>query len=200
MQDSFLDDLRRPRPDPGGGAAAAHTALLGMALGEKIILVERRRAGVGETDDCPWEKLGREVNRLTAHFTDLRDEDVQAYHALAVALRAGGDAALLEDALEGAIHCPFKIMSASREALILVGEIGRCCRPFLVADVLVACELLGAALRAAYHIGSANLPLIEEKAFSDRWFLELLHEHDMGKATLADVRARLEVRRVSGGG
>lgn len=199
MQDSFLDDLRRPRPDPGGGAAAAHAALLGLALGEKIILLERKRAVGGEPDDCPWKRFGGEVDRLTAHFLSLRGEDVQAYHALAVALRVRGDAALLREALDSAIHCPLKIMKASREALVLVGEIGRCCRTFLVADVLVACELLGAALRGAYHIGSANLPLIEEEALSDKWSLELVREHDVGRATLADVRASLEVRRASGG-
>jgi formiminotetrahydrofolate cyclodeaminase len=199
MQDSFLDDLRRPRPDPGGGAAAAHAALMGMALGEKIILLERNRSPGKESYDCPWERLGREGNRLTAHFMGLRNEDVQAYHALAVALRAKEDPIPVQHALDDAIRCPLKIMRASREALMLVGEIGRCCRSFLVADVLVACELLGAALLAAHHIGSANIPLSEETAFREKWSFELSHELDLGKATLTEVRARLEVRHGSGG-
>ena len=43
--DSFLQELAQARPDPGGGAAAAFGARLGLALLEKVVQLEggRRR-------------------------------------------------------------------------------------------------------------------------------------------------------------
>ena len=46
MHDSFLEALARPEPVPGGGAAAAHGACVGLALLEKIVLVELRRSDI----------------------------------------------------------------------------------------------------------------------------------------------------------
>ena len=37
MVDSFIDALAKPKPVPGGGAAAAYGASVGLALLEKIV-------------------------------------------------------------------------------------------------------------------------------------------------------------------
>jgi formiminotetrahydrofolate cyclodeaminase len=201
MADSFLDDLRRPRPDPGGGAAAAHGALLGMALVEKIALVEQRRAsrknGEDHTDHT-WEALLRQALRLQVVFTRLRAEDVQAYHALAEVLKAGDDPDRLQDALDTAVQCPLRIMESSREALTLVEDAGKRCRQYLVADVLVACEFLGAAVEGAHHIAMANIPLVESPSVRERWLSELSQELVRGRERLAGVRAILEERNAAG--
>ena len=43
MDSAFLKALAQGRPDPGGGAAAAHSAALGLALLEKVCQLEHRR-------------------------------------------------------------------------------------------------------------------------------------------------------------
>lgn len=191
--DAFLDALRRPQPDPGGGSAAAHGALLGLAILEKIFRLEQRRCRAGSDEAQAWrEGLGR-VAELTGIFVDLRERDVRAYHGLAEALaRRDRDAGSLVDALEEAIACPFAIMGRAEEAFDLVAEVGKGCRRFLVADVLVACELLGAALLGAFHIASANLPLMPAKAAHGEWLGRLAAARARGEQRLVRLRAELE--------
>ena len=45
MSASFLDQLARARPDPGGGAAAAFSAGVGLALLTKVIRLEKSGPG-----------------------------------------------------------------------------------------------------------------------------------------------------------
>lgn len=200
MPGSFLEDLRRPRPDPGGGSAAAHGALLGIALAEKIVLIEQRRSAPRVSEFDFWEGLRMEASRLSDLFTWLRTEDVLVYRQLAEALRSGVDGSRLQSALTEAIRCPLGIMRGTWEALDLMEAAGSRCKPFLVADVLVACEFLGAALFSAHHIARANLPLIREPSHRDRWLAELTAELDRGRERLDRVRTVLEDRHAAGSG
>jgi formiminotetrahydrofolate cyclodeaminase len=199
MVDSFLDELRRPRPDPGGGAAAAHGALLGIALAEKIIQLESKRAADNNSGTGLWGGHLREVSRLTLQFTRLRSEDVEAYQNLAEALRSGEGGTRLHDALVGAIRCPVEIMRQARGALDLIEDVGKRCRRFLVADVLVACEFLGVALHSGCHIAKANLPLMEDLPSRGMWLGKVNRERDRGSRRLDAVRAVLEERNAAGG-
>lgn len=199
--ESFLDDLKRPQPDPGGGAAAAHGALLGMALLEKILLIERKRMSAREGDEhlnCIWESSLQKALELQAAFVRLREEDVKAYHELAEAIRALARAERLHVVVERAICCPLRIMECSREALAIVEAAGLSCRRHLVADVLVACEMLGAALAGASHIAVANLPLIRSAAVRAKWLSDLNGELARGKEVMAHVRGVLEQRNAAG--
>jgi formiminotetrahydrofolate cyclodeaminase len=200
MVDTFLDDLRQPGPDPGGGAAAAHGALLGIALAEKIVRLERKRFVGTHPGSGLWDDHLREVGRLTASLARLRSEDVHAYHGLAEALRGSGDEARLRGALVAAVECPLHIMRDARGGLDLIEDVGKRCRRFLVADVLVACEFLGAALLSASHIAMANLPLMEDLSFHGMWLEKLNRERGLGSLRMDAVRAALEVRNAAGGG
>ena len=158
--DPFLQELARPRPDPGGGAAAAYGANLGLALLEKVVRLEGRRrpqpqgeAGLG------WETALTRLRRLAETLVRLREEDVRAYFELTAA-RASGDPARLAAAVAEAVDCPRRIMQQSREALELLAWAGERCQKHLVSDLLVAGEFLGAALRGASHIAGANLALV----------------------------------------
>jgi hypothetical protein len=48
-------------------------------------------------------------------------------------------------------------MEEAHDALLLAREAGEHCKGHLVADILVALQLLRAGWRGAYHIASANL-------------------------------------------
>ncbi|MEJ2366607.1 MAG: cyclodeaminase/cyclohydrolase family protein [Deltaproteobacteria bacterium] len=52
MVDQFIDDLARPKPVPGGGAAAAHGACVALALLEKayVRFAQARTFGKGKTE------------------------------------------------------------------------------------------------------------------------------------------------------
>lgn len=162
--DSFLHELAQARPDPGGGAAAAYGANLGLALLAKVVRLEgqRRPKPEGEAHRT-WEAVLAQVRRLAASLERLRAEDVQAYVNLTAA-RACGDGARLASAVREAVDCPRRIMEQAAEALELLAWAGERCRQHLVADLLVAGEFLGAALRGAYYIAGANLSLVALEA------------------------------------
>jgi formiminotetrahydrofolate cyclodeaminase len=158
--DPFLKQLAQARSDPGGGAAAAYGAGLGLALLEKVVRLEgRRRPNPEGVPTRAWEEALTRLRLLAETLAHLRGEDVRAYFELTAA-RASGDAARLADAVQEAVACPRQIAAQALEALKLLAWTGEHCQRHLVSDLLVAGEFLGAALRGALHIAAANLPLV----------------------------------------
>ncbi|MGP8049622.1 MAG: cyclodeaminase/cyclohydrolase family protein [Desulfobaccales bacterium] len=161
---AFLKRLARAQPNPGGGAAAAFGARLGLALLEKVARLEGQRpvnpaAGPG----LAWEETLARLRRLADLLGGLQERDVQAYARLAAA-QAAGDAERLTAAAQEAVGCPEEIARQAAEALKLLAWAGERCRRHLLSDLLVGCEFLGAALRGAHHIAGANLPQVGNAA------------------------------------
>ena len=177
MDSAFLKALAQARPDPGGGAAAAHSAALGLALLEKVVQLEFRRQGPQRNPGIPWSDLLVRVRLVAAALLRLQTEDVQAYFRLTRA-RSTGDPIELASALEAAVACPLRIMQQAQEGLVLLAQSGAGCALHLVADLQVAGELLGGAFRGAYHIARANLPLMrpdDRRAVWDEDLSRTLH-------------------------
>jgi formiminotetrahydrofolate cyclodeaminase len=190
MSSSFLQALAQPRPDPGGGAAAAHAAALGLALLEKVVRLEQQRPGWEEKCGFPWDDLLARVRKAAEGLARLQEEDVQAYDHLARA-RTKGDPGDLAAALEEAMACPRRIMQQAREGLDLIARVGARCKPHLVSDLLVACELLGAAWRGAHHIAQANLPLMRDRSGREARARELAHTLAAAEIGFLQVRTGL---------
>ena len=155
MSDSFLEALAAPKPIPGGGAAAAHGACVGLALLEKIVLVELKRGHV--TSDYSWSDLLEEVKASSSTLLQLRDEDGRAYVRFAKAKTFGDSEEEVLEALKGAVESPIKIMEEARRGLELVARAGKQCKAHLLSDLLVVCELLRAAINGTHRIAQANL-------------------------------------------
>ena len=66
MDSAFLKALAQARPDPGGGAAAAHSAALGLALLEKVVQLEQRRRFPEEDAGPFWADLLAQVRLVAA--------------------------------------------------------------------------------------------------------------------------------------
>jgi formiminotetrahydrofolate cyclodeaminase len=190
MESAFLQALAQARPDPGGGAAAAHSAALGLALLEKVVKLERQRPRSEEWVGFPWDDFLRRVRRVATALLRLQEEDVQAYFHLTQA-RASGDPGRLAAALEEAISCPLRIMQQAQEGLALISQGGARCKPHLLSDLLVACELLGAACRGAHHIARANLLLMSRSARRTVWAEDLAHTLKAAGAVEQQVLAEL---------
>lgn len=159
MLDSFIDALARPKPVPGGGAAAAHGACVGLALLEKIVQVEIQRSR--DYSGPEWKNLLQEVKKSSTALLQLRDEDGKAYLRFAQAKTFGKGKTEVFKALEQAIECPINIMEEANEAINYVARAGMHCKDHLVSDLLVVCELLRATINGAHRIAQANLNLME---------------------------------------
>ena len=193
MESSFLEALAKGRPDPGGGAAAAHSAALGLALLSKVVQLEHRRQTPEGEPGFPWGDLLARVRVVAAALLRLQTEDVRAYFKLTQA-RTSGDPIEMAGALEEAVACPLRIMQQAQEGLALLARGGAGCALHLVADLLVACELLGAAFRGAHHIARANLPLMPQDSRRAVWDEDLSHTLDALEAEFQQVRAELSRR------
>jgi formiminotetrahydrofolate cyclodeaminase len=190
MDSSFLKALALARPDPGGGAAAAHSAALGLALLEKVVRLEHQRRGPARNPGFPWDDLLARVSVVSAALLRLQEEDVKAYCQFARA-RTSGDPESRDAALEEAVACPLRIMQQAQDGLALMAQVGAGCGVHLISDLLVACELLGAAFRGAHHIARANLPLMPRDFKRAVWAEELTLTVSAVEAELQQVRAEL---------
>jgi formiminotetrahydrofolate cyclodeaminase len=191
MSASFLDQLARARPDPGGGAAAAFSAGVGLALLTKIIRLEKSRPYNQEPLATFWTEKLAETRRLVRIFQRLRQADVEAYLTMAQALSVRQQGSNLQRAVEEATRCPWQIMGQVLVALDLIGEAGAHCRHHLLSDLLVATELLGGSLQAAYHIAAANLPLINTTIKQKEWAKRLSQASHQGLEATLRVRSQL---------
>ena len=192
MSSSFLQELAKPQPNPGGGAAAAYGALVGAALLAKVVKLEVRRSRNSEAHRLFWgERLGQ-VRLLWEELDHLKDADVRAYMNLARARRREGWD--LTAALEEAIDCPRRIMAGARQGLREVAAAAEKCRPHLISDLHVAGEFLGAALFGACRIAAANIPLIASLEIRQNHAGDLEAIFHQGKDALQEVRRLLAAR------
>jgi methenyltetrahydrofolate cyclohydrolase len=191
MNASFLEQLAQARPDPGGGAAAAYSAGVGLALLTKIIRLEKSRPYNDASQGKFWAEQLAETRRLTRIFQQLRQVDVEAYLTMAQALSVRQQGSNLQRAVEEATRCPWQIMEQALVALGLVAAAGAQCRRHLLSDLLVATELLGGALQGAYHIAAANLPLIRAAARRTEWAGRLSQASHNGLEATLRVRSQL---------
>lgn len=194
MTPSFLKDLARAQPNPGGGAAAAYGALLALALVEKVLGLEDRRRPPEENPLSPWERQLKRLSYLSASLSQLQEEDVQAYLNLARARKEGVRDPQLLAAVKQAIRVPREIMARAQAGLEAVAWAGQRCRRHLVSDLGVAVEFLAAALNGAYHIACANLPLVAETALRRQLADDLAEMARRGQETLMKVRTELAAR------
>ncbi len=171
MHDSFLEALARPEPVPGGGAAAAHGACVGLALLEKIVLVELRRSDI--PSESRWQNLLEEVRRSSSTLLQLRDEDGEAYVRFARARTFGKGAEEILDLLKQAVESPMAIMKEAKSNLDLVARAGNHCKGHLLSDLLVVCELLRAAINGTHRITQANLGFMPDGSLLNSYVNEL---------------------------
>ena len=157
MDDPFLVALAKPEPVPGGGAAAAHGAVVGFALLEKIVRIELQRGEITARSRESWEELLEQVCSSAEILRTLRDEDGRVYMRFAEARISGLDPNKILSALKEATGSPMKIMEAAHHGLSFVSQVGRNCKFHLLSDLLVVCELFQAAIHGAYQIARANL-------------------------------------------
>ncbi|MEW6659926.1 MAG: cyclodeaminase/cyclohydrolase family protein [Thermodesulfobacteriota bacterium] len=193
MSASFLDQLSQPRPDPGGGAAAAFGGMVALALLEKVAQLEAQRPAHQGQRPVWEEKLGQ-IGQLAADLDRLREEDVRAYAQMAQVRASGSRGQEWQEAVAYALQVPQEIMARAEEALTLVAWAGARCRKHLVSDLQVAREFLMAALQGAYHIARANLPLVAEEARRQEFSRQLAEAENRGRQVFQEAGSALAAR------
>lgn len=158
MMSSFMNELSKPQPVPGGGGAAAQGALNALALLTKVIALETIREGLSPDQKEAWRLLDQRARDLRQGLLRLRRRDGQAYLRW---VRHRGSVAEGEYARVMA-EVPGQIIERSGEVLELIPQVGVMSRNHLRPDLLAAAELLRGAGLAAARIALANLSQIRD--------------------------------------
>ena len=198
MDDSFLTALAKPKPIPGGGAAAAHGALVGFALLEKIARVEVQRQELTPETTRMWHQLLDQVCSSAKTIETLRDEDGKGYMRFAEARSSDGKENETIAALEEATESPIKIMGATHDGLSGVTVVSKHCKAHLLSDLLVVCELLQAAIQGGYHIAQANLLSMDDSSRKGEYQKELSRLRERCQESMEQVKNSI-LARVAGG-
>jgi formiminotetrahydrofolate cyclodeaminase len=146
---SFIDEVARATPAPGGGTSA------GVAAGLAAALVEMAAQLAGETT------AASRSNELRTHALELAERDLSSYAAVFDAMRLPRDdpsrSGRVEEALLEASLPPTAIAEAAAEVAELGAEMCRASSPHVRGDALTGALLAEAAAAAASTLVEINL-------------------------------------------
>jgi formiminotetrahydrofolate cyclodeaminase len=191
MLDGFISRLEQARPDPGGGAACAHGALVGLALVRKVVLLELSRDSKQDGSKDGRLTSISTVEALQNQCLALREKDTEAYLNMARVRASEDSSEKFSAALAQAIECPCRIIDTSLVALDCVLQTARNCKKHLLPDLMVAAEFLAAAINGAAHIALANVKLVLDPEARQRWSRRLDEGKHKSRERLQAIRGAL---------
>ncbi len=167
---AFADETASESPAPGGGSVAALLGSLGAALGTMVANLSSHKPGWDER----WEEFSRwaeQGQQLKDELLRLMDEDTQAFNKVMAALgmpkgtaeEKAARKAALEQANQGAIAVPFRVMQVAFEAFALLEAMARTGNPASVSDAGVGVLCVRAAIRGAWLNVRINLSGLTDK-------------------------------------
>lgn len=146
---SFIDEVARATPAPGGGTSA------GVAAGLAAALVEMAAQLAGDTT------AASRANELRAHALELAERDLSSYAAVFDAMRLPRDdpsrSGRVEEALLEASGPPTAIAECAAEVAELGAEMCRATNPHVRGDALTGALLAEAAAAATSTLVEINL-------------------------------------------
>jgi glutamate formiminotransferase/formiminotetrahydrofolate cyclodeaminase len=192
----FVMDVASGEPTPGGGAAAAHAASLGAALGEMIAHLTQGRA--------KFEDVQGEVRDVLAELTPLRlrlaraaTEDAASFERVMEVRRLAQStedekrerANKLEEALKGAATIPLGVAGVAVQVLELLETLSEIGNPNALSDAATGAQLSLAAVASARYNVLVNTADIEDEEFA----IEHRSRADDLLERAREIAARIEV-------
>lgn len=168
----FVSEVASGEPSPGGGAAAAHAASLGAALGEMIAHLTTGRDKFREVEPEVRDVLS-ELTPLRRRLSGAAHEDAASFERVMEARRmpqgmeeeAAERARKIEEALKGAALIPLEVAGVAVQVLELLETLAEIGNPNALADAGVGAQLSLAAVASARYNVLVNTALIEDEEF-----------------------------------
>ncbi len=188
---SFMDELSRDSPAPGGGSVAALNGALGASL---VSMVANLTYGKKKYKDF-WDdmlRIGREAQELKDEFLAMVDKDTEAFDAFMAALKLPKKTEeeiryreeKLEEATKRAIEVPLSTLKLSTRVFSLADELAEKGNVNALSDAGVAALSAYTAAYAAYLNVLINLSGLKDEEYKERVRSEadkLLQEAQEGK-------------------
>jgi formiminotetrahydrofolate cyclodeaminase len=168
----FLDETASNSPAPGGGSISALAASLGAALASMVCRLTMKR-DTSVTVQIELENVLIKSERLRAKFTDLIDEDTNAFKKVIAAHRLPKETieqnaqriAAIQSAYKEATIVPVLLLELCAQAVELVKIVGEKGNKNSLSDAGVAVLMLGAACEGAVMNIRINLAKITDLSF-----------------------------------
>jgi glutamate formiminotransferase/formiminotetrahydrofolate cyclodeaminase len=170
----FVAEVASGEPSPGGGAAAAHAASLGAALGEMIAHLTEGREKFKDVE-AQVRDLLLELTPLRARLARAATDDAMSFERVLEARRlpqvSSEDARRarankLEEALKGATTVPLEVAGISVQVLELLETLAEIGNPNALSDAATGAQLSLAAVASARYNVLVNVADIEDEEFA----------------------------------
>jgi glutamate formiminotransferase/formiminotetrahydrofolate cyclodeaminase len=169
----FVTDVASGEPTPGGGAAAAHAASLGAALGEMIARLTEGREKFKEVQTDVRDALA-ELTPLRARLAHAATEDAASFERVMNVRRLPQStqdekrtrANKLEAALKGAATIPLEVAGVAVQVLELLETLSEIGNPNALSDAATGAQLSLAAVASARYNVLVNTAGIEDEEFA----------------------------------
>ncbi|HKQ99653.1 MAG TPA: glutamate formimidoyltransferase [Pyrinomonadaceae bacterium] len=169
----FVAEVASGAPAPGGGAAAAHAASLGAALGEMIAHLTEGREKFKDVQSEVRDVLA-ELTPLRARLARAATEDAASFERVMEARRlpeaTEGEsrerANRIEEALKGAATIPLEVAGCAMQVLELLETLSEIGNPNALSDAATGAQLAVAAITSARYNVLVNVAGIEDEEFA----------------------------------
>jgi glutamate formiminotransferase/formiminotetrahydrofolate cyclodeaminase len=169
----FVAEVATGEPVPGGGAAAAHAASLGAALGEMLARLTEGRERFKDVEAEVKDALA-ELVPLRARLAQATAEDATAFRRVMEARRLPQEtegerserARRLEEALKGAALVPLEVAGAAVQVLELLETLSEIGNPNALSDAATGAQLILAAVAAARYNVLVNTAEMGDEEFA----------------------------------
>ncbi|HKC65244.1 MAG TPA: glutamate formimidoyltransferase [Pyrinomonadaceae bacterium] len=172
----FVSEVASGEPVPGGGAAAAHAASLGAALGEMIARLTEGREKFKDVEGAVHDVLS-ELTPLRARLARAATDDAVSFERVMLVRRLPQSTEderrartrQLEEALKGAATIPLEVAGLGVQVLELLETLAEIGNPNALSDAATGAQLSLAAVASARYNVLVNTADIEDEEFA--------HEH-----------------------
>jgi glutamate formiminotransferase/formiminotetrahydrofolate cyclodeaminase len=169
----FVAEVASAEPAPGGGAAAAHVASLGAALGEMIAHLTTGREKYRDVEQEVGDVLA-ELTPLRARLERAALDDAASFKRVMEARRLPQStedervvrAGEIEVALKGAATVPLEVAGVAAQVLELLETLAEIGNPNALSDAATGAQLSLAAVASARYNVLVNTVEIEDEEFT----------------------------------
>lgn len=157
----FMNELGSAKPAPGGGAAAAMCAALGLSLFEMVLRINARK------HPAKLKKAAK-VHKNVQTCLSIMKEDAQAFLKISQLYKSGQKSTACQKALKNGAEVPYKIIHIAKQMLKESTSEHAHTSAWLKSDLVEAELLLKAAIAAAALNVEINLKGISDKPYVNK--------------------------------
>ena len=201
VEASFLEDLSKGTPSPGGGSASAHAGAAGAALVSMVARLTVGKKKYVDVETRMWQ-IVEEAEALRSALTQAVKDDAAAFEAYLAAVRLPKDtpeqqsarAEAMEQATLQTIRVPLSVCQKAVDVLRLTVEVAASGNVNAISDAASGAALARAALTGSGLNVRINCPNLQDQQAA-RGLVEEINRLDQQAAAYEnDLRQALNER------